>query len=446
MPDIHDLDEAFRAFEQDIAHVTRAPGAGVAVRSARHRRRTTIGAVAVGLALVGGAVMIGTGTSGRDDTVRPAGRLPAPAAFDGAHLTSATHGWTPAWGPMTDVVRHKIAMSYGGYCFPSLHSGHGGIRGLANPHGDGALAVMSDYGRAVEAQAAWRSVERQVERCPEAHPVTSFTVSSGIEGRTYRVDPSGAETAPEYLWIATTGSQVGALKIFGQSNALPAGSNGPVAGFLLAALQDPGSYHDPGTSPGHQHRFTSRAGRIDPAKTLGQVWPEPLEPALTGWTTPWLPKLDPVAGLSLPQCAGAFDGDTPGPAMTVSVGTNGYEWVKWFREDAPAQLAVDALQQALASCPTPYDVHTVTLTSGRPVVVAAGSDEVLWFTRVASHVLVLQIPAGSTPPPDEVSLEVGAVLEHVLRQPATTTMSPDEHTKTPEWMQQEIAAAPTFGP
>lgn len=62
----------------------------------------------------------------------------------------------------------------------------------------------------------------------------------------------------------------------------------------------------------------------------------------------------------------------------------------------------------------------MTLPSGRPVVVAVGP-QVLWFARVASHVLVLQLPAGDTPPPDK-------------------------HTKVPAWMQKEITAAPTFGP
>jgi hypothetical protein len=127
------------------------------------------------------------------------------------------------------------------------------------------------------------------------------------------------------------------------------------------------------------------------------------------------------------------------------VGTDGFEWVRWFGSEATAVQAVDDLQQALASCSTPYDVHTVTLPDGRPVVVASGP-RVLWFTRVASHVLVLQVPAGDTPPPDDVSMRVGALLEHVLEQPATTTLSPGAGTTVPRWMQREIAAAPTFGP
>ncbi len=126
------------------------------------------------------------------------------------------------------------------------------------------------------------------------------------------------------------------------------------------------------------------------------------------------------------------------------MGGDGFEWVHWFASEALATQAVDGLTQSLTTCSTRYDVHTVTLASGRPVVVATGP-QVLWFTRVASHVLVLELPAGDTPPPDEVSLKVGALLEHVLEQPATTTMSPGD-TKVPAWMQRAIAAAPTFGP
>jgi hypothetical protein len=43
-----------------------------------------------------------------------------------------------------------------------------------------------------------------------------------------------------------------------------------------------------------------------------------------------------------------------------------------------------------------------------------------WVRQVGSRVLVLQLPSGSTPPPDAVSVKVGQVLESVLERLETT--------------------------
>jgi hypothetical protein len=118
----------------------------------------------------------------------------------------------------------------------------------------------------------------------------------------------------------------------------------------------------------------------------------------------------------------------------------------WFASEAAAVQAVAGIEQGLASCATPYAVHTVQLPSGRPVVVAVGPHVVLWFTRVASHVLVLQLPAGATAPSDAVSVKVGQVLEAVLERPAVTTFPPGDRSTTPKWLKRAIAAAPTYGP
>jgi hypothetical protein len=394
--------------------------------------------VAAGLALVVGAVTIGHGLGGHDETLLPADRLPAPAPFDGPHLTVATHGWTPTWGPPTDAVREKIATSFGGYCLANLRGGVTVIKVLADSHEDGALALMSDYGaRRAAAQSAWRRVERQVDGCTRAHLVTSFSTSNGVEGHTYRIDPIHTETAPEYLWIITTGSQVGELKIFGQTKALPADNNGPVASFLLASMRNPATYDDQSPQSGGH--------RMDPTETLGQGWAQDFGPALAGWANTWEPQLHELSGPQLPSFEGDFAGDEPRPGETVNVGRNGHEWVHWYGDENAATSAIARLQHNLTSCPTPFTFHTVTLSDGRPVLVGVGP-EVVWVERVASHVLLLHIPSGSSSPPDEVSVKVGAVLEHVLEQPATTTMSPDGHTTTPGWMKKEIEAAPTFGP
>ena len=439
----YDLDAAFAALEQDISTLSTSPGAGAAVARARRRRRTTVGAIAGATVLVVGGAVVGQGWSVHDDAVAPADQLPAPALLDGPHLSKATEGWTPAWSTNNQQARLKMGQTFGGGCLMVAPRGRSGIAVLGNSHGDVAAALMSDYGtHAAEEQHDWRGMERRLAACSGAQLVSSFSDPSGAVGHTYRLPATQSGTAPEYEWIVSTGQGIGVLKIFDQSDELPAANNRPVADALLAAVQDPSSYDQQGTTP------PGGVQRIDPAKTLGQVWSEALTPALVGWSTPWDPRLPLADGGSPPSdpaCTAGFLKDPSGSSQTVNVGTDGHEWVQWFDSESGATQALEQVQRDLKSCATPYAFHTVTLPDGRPILVGVGP-QVFWATRVASHILVLAVPAGDTPPPDEVSLKVGALLEHVLEQPAATTVSPDGHTKVPEWMQKEIAAAPTFGP
>ena len=439
--DTYDLDAAFAHLEQDVTTLSTAPGAGAAVSRARRRRRTTVGAIAAATVLVVGGVAAGQGMSSHGNAVAPADQLPTPAILDGPHLTAATDGWTPAWTTPSKQARLKLATTFGGACVPNIDGGRGGIVVLGNAHDDVAVAVMSDYStNAAGLQSSWTVAERQLAACPGAEQVGSFTDLSGAEGHTYRIPATQSETAPQYEWLVNTGQGIGVLTIFDQSDELPTRNDRPVADALLAAVQDPSSYDQQGTTP------PSGVQRIDPAKTLGQVWSEALTPALVGWSIPWDPRL-PSGGSPPPEpaCTAGFLKDPSGSSQTVNVGTNGHEWVQWLPSDGDAAQALEQVQQDLESCATPYAFHTVNLPDGRPILVGDGP-QVFWATRVASHVLVLAVPAGDIPPPDDVSLKVGALLEHVLEQPATTTVSPDGHTKVPEWMQKEIAAAPTFGP
>lgn len=442
--DTFDLDAAFARLEQDIAGVSSPRGAGLAVTTARRRRRTTVGAIAAVTVLAVGGVAIAQG-AGHDESVSPTHQLPAPALLDGPHLSAATAGWTPAWEPGTQQAKETLDQTFGGACFagvPGVPTGQIAIHSFGNSHGDLAVAVMSDFGsRTTAANAGWRRLNRQLDTCSGAQRISSFGDPSQARERTYRVVPTENESAPQYVWIVSTGKAIGLLKILDQSDALPASNDRPVADALLAALQDPASFDQPAKASSNGH-----LSRIDPTKTLGQVWAEDFGPALAGWDNPWQPQLTHVTGPEMPPCAGEIDSDATGATEMVNVGRNGHEWVGWLQDEAAATTAVAQLQQSMASCATPYTFHTVSLPDGRPVLVGVGQQEVVWIERVASHVLLVHIPAGSTPPPDSVSLKVGAVLEHVLEEPATTTMAPDGKTKVPAWMKQEISAAPTFGP
>ncbi len=435
--DTFDLDAAFRALQDDIAGLSTPRGAGTAIATSRRRRRTTIAAVAAVAVLAVGGVVAGHGL-GRDHAVGPSGRLPAPAPLTAERLTSATQGWTPAWEANTRAAQDKMQLTFGGDCFPSFTGGQAdGYTVFGNGHDDLGITTTSDFtGDPSGEPVVWRRMVSDMQGCAGAQEVSSFSGPNGVAGYTFQVRATASESAPEYAWIVSTGRAIGVLKILGQSDPLPHANDIAVSDVLLAAVEFRVSTSDPRTNGSGQ--------RIDPTQTLGQVWPQPLRPTLDGWSTPWDPRLPgsgPPEDLGLPDCAQRLSWYRDGGTFTV--GTNGFEWVRWFTSEAPAVQAVAELQQALASCSTPYDVHTVTLSDDRAVFVAAGP-EVLWFARVASHVLVLQLPGGATPPPDDVSLKVGALLEHVLEQPATTTMSPD--TAPPPWMRREIAAAPTFGP
>jgi hypothetical protein len=439
--DSFDLEAAFASLQRDVAERSRPGGADRAVSTARRRRRTTVGAVTAVALLAMGGVAIGSGL-GHDDAVTPAHQLPTSAPFDGAHLSAATRGWTPAWGPETDASRLRLSQTFGGTCLFVPPHGHGGITALTNSHVDVAVATVSDYGsQPVHEAPDWRREVRKVAHCDGAELVGSFSGPAGVVGRTYRITQRSQST-PAYLWMVRTARGIGVLKIFGQSEPLPTDRDRPVADVLLAAVLD---HSNDVVSAQHEPVSTGHASRIDPTKTLGQVWAEELQPALAGWETPWNPHLGGVPGPEMPPCAAGFDDAAPGPAESVNVGSDGGEWVKWFDDEPAAVAAVDQLQQALTTCSTPYTFHSVTLSDGRAVLVGVGP-RVVWIERVASHVLLVHLPPGSAPPSDDTSLKVGAVLEHVLEQPATTTMSPDGHTTVPEWMQREIAAAPTFGP
>ena len=439
-----DLDAAFARLEQDVASASHAPGADRAIATARHRRHTRRVSVAAVVALA----IVGTGTAvvrGHGDaSPEPTGQsLPTPAPLSAHGLDDATRGWTGAWRPVgsdtTDFIRTQVDVG----CKFLVQD-----QTVAQPTrvGNGTF-LTTDHSQLVEFRAGMRGVEganqeydatlAAFDACP-ADTEQTFSYPGGAE---VTVASMPGTQGAEVVTVATRFVDRAGILLLGRVAAVPTSAQAAaLADLTLAATMEDATYSEAIPQSG--------GGRIDPAQSAGQVWAQALAPVLTGWSTPWNPRLPRDASqqvpVSLPACAGKPEGNDQGNGLTVNVGGDGFEWVHWFASEALATQAVDGLTQSLTTCSTRYDVHTVTLASGRPVVVATGP-QVLWFTRVASHVLVLELPAGDTPPPDEVSLKVGALLEHVLEQPATTTMSPGD-TKVPAWMQRAIAAAPTFGP
>jgi hypothetical protein len=396
MPDTFDLDAAFRHLEHDVAGISGPRGATLAIStSRRRRRRTTIGAVVAGVALVVSSVAV-AGIGHRDDAVMPVDHLPAPAPFDGPHLTAATSGWTPPWGPETKPVREEIALTFGGHCLANIPGGQrGALMALASVSRTGALAVMADFGsRPRGAATSWQRVEQQLERCPEAHLVSSFRLPSGGLGHTYRIDPSGSETAPEYAWIVTTGHQVGELKIFGQSDPLPGANDPRVARAFLAALQEPSSYVI-------RHTGSSTAApRVDE---------QDFARALGGWVSGWKASGGEHTVGDAP-CYAKHWWQHSWTSSHGGLGGNGRQDIALFHSAAAARAAVSPLSNAFRSCEGNGYAVARPVDNPRSTIVVASGPTVVWVTRHDNAVAVVRIPSAGTAPPLQVIADVGGLM------------------------------------
>lgn len=395
--DTFDLDAAFSRLEQDVAGLSRPRGAAAAISTARRRRRTTIGSAVAGLALVVGAVAVVTVGFGRhQDAVTPVDHLPAPARFDGAHLTPATSGWTPAWGPETSAVRDEIAQTFGGYCWADIRGGgRAALTALASTSTTGALAAMSDFGaRSAEAGTSWRYVERQLARCPQATLVSSFHIPSGGAGHTYRIAPNASETSPEYVWIVTTGHQVGELKIFGQRDPLPPANDPQVARFFLAALQHPASYTQGHTS---SSEGITRVDEQDFGRALG-TW-------ASGWTSS---GHGPSSAGS--RCYPTHWWKDSTSSLHLSLGGNGHQDLAVFPSALAARSAVGSLREAFRSCDSARYVVTRPMGNPRSMLVAAAGQTVVWAAQHDDTVAVVRIPSAGSAPPPQVTVDVGGLM------------------------------------
>jgi hypothetical protein len=407
--DTFDLDAAFARLEQDIAGVSSPRGAGLAVATARRRRRTTFGAAAAVAVLAVGGVVLGQGL-GHDHAVAPADQLPVPAPLDGPHLNAATRDWTPAWGTQTDAGQAKFSETFGGPCLAGPRHGRAGLVTLANDHVDVAFAAMSDYGSHSVVEATdWFKIERRMAGCHRAHQVSSFSDASGALGRTYRIDAAPSDTAPEYLWIVSTGREIGVLKIFGQSDPLPSANDRPVADALLAAVQLPESYVLSRTSTG---QTTIGISATDFGAALGD-WQ-------SGWSATG-GKRD----LGSMRCEADISRDALYGQGTF-LGANGDQETFGFDTPTAARKAMRSVEPALASCSSgTYDVRTVPFQGGS-VTVASGSGpraDVVWLVQEGAQIAYVVIPAGGTAPPDIVNQRVGALLQADLSANATSSVS-----------------------
>jgi hypothetical protein len=397
MPEIEsfDLDTAFRDLERDIAGISTPLGAAAAVRGARRRRRTAIGGAVAGFALVASAVAVGVGVLGHDDADVPTDRLPAPAPFDGPHLTAATAGWTPAWGPATDASRAKFSQTFGGPCLEVIPGGHPGFVSLTDTHIDVAFAEMGDYGsKTVQEATDWVRLERQVAGCSGAELVSSFSDPSGALGHTYRIDAAPADSAPEYLWIVSTGREIGVLKIFGQSETLPTANDRPVAQVLLAAIQDHDSY-----------RVVS-----SPDQPVLRVEEGDFARALGGWRSGWASSADHRSPALASPCYARALQHGSWASQHGGLGGNGRQDVAIFHSAVEARAAVTSLVDAFQGCQGARYRVARSSDDPRSMLVVASGPMVAWVAQQDDAVSVVRVPSGESAPPRSVSVDVGGLM------------------------------------
>jgi hypothetical protein len=399
--DTFDLEAAFARLERDIAGVSSPRGAGLAVATARRRRRTTIVAVAAAAVVAVGGLALGQGL-GHHAAVVPADQLPAPAPLDGSHLTAATKGWTPAWGPQTDAGKMKLSENFGGPCLALPGHGRSGIVELADAHVDVAFAAMSDYGsHSVTEATQWYKIERRVAGCHGARLISSFSDVSGALGRTYQIDAAPSDSAPEYLWMVSTGRAIGVLKIFGQSEPLPSANDRPVADALLAAVQLPASYP---------------LSRSSTGQTTVGISATDFSAALGDWQSGWSATQGGRDANSSPCGTDISSGAAFGE--TESLGANAEQGSYGFDSATAARAAVESIGSSLAACSSgAYDVRSLAVQGGS-VTVAAGTGsaaDVVWLVQNRNQFSYVVIPAGETVPPVSVTQQVGDLLASDLR-------------------------------
>jgi hypothetical protein len=392
MPDTFDLDQAFRDLEQDLAGLSTPRGAGVAISTARRRRRTTIGGAVAGLALVGGGFTLAQGIGGADHAIPPAHGLPAPAPLDGPHLSAATAGWTAH----TAGARQKMSQTFGGDCLAVAPGGGAtGITAFGNSHDDLAIAMFTGYGEQVtERQRAWHRVEQRLDGCHGAELVSSFSDPSGAEGRLYRIAASGSESAPQYEWIVTTTQAIGALKIMDQSDPLPTELAQPTAQALLAAAQDPTSFQS-NPSP-HQPAL-----RVEERDFAG---------AISGWQSGWARTADHASPVPASPCYARQWQHGSWASEHEGLGGNGRQDVAMFHTAAEARAAATSLVNAFQECRSAHYRITRTSDEARSMLVVAAGPSIVWVAQHDDAVSVVRVPSASAAPPRPVSVAVGGLM------------------------------------
>lgn len=403
--DTFDLDAVFRAFEHDVAELSRPLGAGAAVASARRRRRTTWTGVAAGLALVLGAAAVAQGVTARNDADGPASP-PTPAAFDAAAFNRAAAGWMPGWNavPNPDVKQmgtfaqrcvEALGADAGSAAAPDAARATGVV--LSNPQtfsiAVGTLAQWSPEDGST-ADAAFAGIRTGIQKCPTAIERDTYTWA-GARGQSWEV---GTPKNMQHLWLAEADHGVAVLwTTGGTTNPVPDEVDRRVMTALVAGIGAPGSYLPVSTSVTTQ---TTAPQVISPAS---------FTKALRGWPTGWQ-RHGTAAGNSIPCARGWLRASTA--STTGGLGGNGEQAYGTYPDAQDAEAALERVRASLRSCPgATYDVPAPVQGGGVTVLVASGP-RIVWAVASQDQVGVVSIPAGevAVPPQRVTTAVVGRLL------------------------------------
>ena len=397
--DTFDLDSAFAALERDIAGVSTAPGADRAVSAAARRRRTTMGAVGAVAVLAVIGVGVGQGL-GHDDAVGPADGLPSPRPLDAASLTDATTGWTPAW---ESTGAAKAELGAAGVPTDCL----GPVIGAATPEPSRAgelsllaghavaFITLADFGQDdAKAQIGWAAYTSGAASCADARQTDDYT-SGPAQVIRYTITP-GAPASPQYVWLVRVADQMGVAWIANAADPLPADVGDRVTTAMIAGVISPESYSAPDndTTGGSNDAFVN---------------PDAFASVVGSWGTGWS-RSEGTPPTSLPCGADVSSGKTSGDSRAF--GANGEQQLVGFDTAADAQQRLQAATAQLRACPS-YDVKQVSQTDGSTFTVAAGTSagaQVVWIVQADRGLDLIQVPAGDTPPPDEVNAALAKML------------------------------------
>ena len=401
-----DLDKAFAYLLEDVGGHTTPPPASTVIERSRRRRTTTVAAAAAVVVLAGG-IAVASGVGRPTAAPGPSGQLPAAAVLDQQAWSAATAGWVDGWGPLSDSGSLGWIDKIGDpTCLATMPDNgpepdRSGRLTLAAGDRAFSFSALADFDDAGQAQTSWRQLSDVVTGCGDAHLLQQVTWD-GASGRSYSLDSAKQR---QYLWLVREGQKMSITWYVGRTPALPDETDTRILTTLAAGLQDPGSFRE-------NDDVTTDSGSSMSGESVSD---DDFAQAIHGWDSGWKPASNTTSEDPLPCLAVDSALDSTG-SFGGSLGSNGTYSTITFADAAAAGAALEDAQTQLSTCPTAYDVSTLTGTL--PIVVASSPAGVAWIVQDGPHVGVIEIQGGNPDPPPEVSAAIAAVIDRALR---TTT-------------------------
>lgn len=416
MSEIHepDLDRAFAALTSDLTTCSNGPGARAAVATARKRRRTRMGAVAVIAAVVVAGFAAPSLIGGtRDDSLVGSGTLPTPAPLTPSSLSAATRGWTGPWEKL-DKSNEASLKGIDSACLDGVAGAKSAPQRIndqafVSPGGIAAVAIFIDFGKGSEGASEYAtSFTQALNACGARFSEAAYEGAA----LTHASVANDAGRGMSELWFAQLDHRVAMLAILGPESPASADTTGAVTETFLGALQDESSYDGPANAP-------IPTAEISPSSfadlTLAQI-----HEATGSWSKDWKngsssgPATLPCLSNGWPESASWMQG--------TGIGDRG---VLTFAGTDQAGREVNDIMMTLAQCgSTKWVIHAGTdaLPSGTAWASYDGGSA--FFAERDGAVASLRV-RGLGVPSDEVARQVTGILKESLANPTSLSEAPD---------------------